>query len=339
MLNEEIAAMARAGLPLDRGLQALAHDMGHRRFRRMTEQLASDLHGGLTLPQALERQAGRVPEYYAALVTAGVRTGRLGEVLTSLTQHARLMADLRTTVVSAMIYPMVVLVLALGLLAAVAYVITPPFKRIFGDFGIDLPAVTVFVLSISDHPFTVGVGFPLSGAAIFGLLWFSMSASDGGRRALARLLYSIPVIGALIRASRMATFTRLLGMLVEQAIPLPEAFRLAGAATTDPLMTQAAALIERDLTAGLLLPEALRRCAWLPEFLAWMTALGDRRGTLAASLRQTSEVYQRQAELRSGLFRNLFPPLLIVLTAGVGVGFLVLALFAPLIKLITELTG
>src|SRR5687767_378825 len=84
-LNEEIAAMAKAGLPLDQGLNALAQEMGRGRLKKLTEQIAVDMRAGLTLPQALERQTGSVPSYYGALLTAGIRSGKLGEVLGTLT--------------------------------------------------------------------------------------------------------------------------------------------------------------------------------------------------------------------------------------------------------------
>src|SRR5206468_2843247 len=96
-LNEEIAGMARAGLPLDQGLAALAREMGRGRLQRVTAGVAEDLRAGRTLPEALARQGGRVPPYYAGLVTAGIRSGRVGEVLATLTLYARSVADLRAT--------------------------------------------------------------------------------------------------------------------------------------------------------------------------------------------------------------------------------------------------
>src|SRR5881392_1032355 len=96
-LNEEIAGMARAGLPLDQGLAAISREMGRGRLQQVTAALARDLRAGQTLPQALERQAGRVPPFYAGLVAAGVRTGRISEVLATLTVYARSLVNLRTT--------------------------------------------------------------------------------------------------------------------------------------------------------------------------------------------------------------------------------------------------
>src|SRR5947209_1810511 len=108
-LNEEIAGMARAGLPLDQGLAALAREMGTGRLRQVTATLAKDLREGRTLPEALERQAGRVPPFYAGLVSAGIRTGRIGEVLATLTAYARTLVNLRAIVADAFFYPAVVL--------------------------------------------------------------------------------------------------------------------------------------------------------------------------------------------------------------------------------------
>src|SRR5205823_401007 len=104
-LNEEIAGMAKAGLPLDQGLAALAHEMGRGRLQKVTAQLADDLKQGRTLPEAIARQGDRMPPFYASLVTAGIRTGRIADVLATLTTYARTLRDLRAAVVEALFYP------------------------------------------------------------------------------------------------------------------------------------------------------------------------------------------------------------------------------------------
>src|SRR5438132_1253544 len=141
-LNDEIAAMARAGLPLDQGLAALAREMGGGRLRRVTELLANDLRAGRTLPEALERQSGHIPPFYAGLITAGIRSGRVSEVLATLTVYARSMANLRAVVIDAFFYPAVVLLFATGLFGFLCVGILPKFDAIFRDFGMRLPALT-----------------------------------------------------------------------------------------------------------------------------------------------------------------------------------------------------
>src|SRR5262249_40310288 len=126
-LNEEIAGMARAGLPLDRGLAALAREMGRGRLRKVTDELAADRHAGHTLPDALARQEGGVPPFYAGLVAAGIRTGRVTDVLATLTVYARTLADLRSLVFGALLYPAVLLILAFTLFAFLCGYLLPQF--------------------------------------------------------------------------------------------------------------------------------------------------------------------------------------------------------------------
>src|SRR5260370_36890036 len=135
-LNEETAGMARAGLPLDQGLAALAREMGKGQLRSVTSAIAADLREGKTLPEALERQSGRVPPFYSGLVAAGVRSGRVGEVLATLTVYARTIADLRWIVADALFYPSIVLFFAFFLFGFLCYYILPPFVDIFPCFGI-----------------------------------------------------------------------------------------------------------------------------------------------------------------------------------------------------------
>src|SRR5439155_27054903 len=151
-LNEQIAGMAKAGLPLDQGLASLAKEMGRGRLRRVTQALASDLKAGVTLPDALARRQKELPPYYANLVTAGVRTGRLPEVLATLTTYARTVAATRAAVADALFYPAVVVIFSFGLLAMLVFFVLPQFEQIFHDFQMRLPVVTEFVLAIGRNP-------------------------------------------------------------------------------------------------------------------------------------------------------------------------------------------
>ena len=337
-LNEEIAAMARAGLPLDQGLAALAREMRSGRLQRATEAIVEDLQAGRTLPEALERQSGRIPDYYGSLVAAGVRSGRVGEVLATLTFYARSMAELRAAVASALFYPAVVLAFAFALFLFVCWFVVPQFEDIFSDFGVQLPAVTRLALEIGRHPLRYVVIPPA--IVLLGLVSvrLALAGTPYGRLAWARFLYSVPLVGTLIRSARLAAFVDLLAILVDYSLPLPEAIRLAGAASSDPLMAYAAAGLEESLNEGKKLGETLLERRLLPELVTWMVTLGERRGSLPSSLRQVAAVYKRQAEARAGMLSSVLPPLLIITTAGLCVGFFVIALFSPMITLITELS-
>ena len=338
-LNEEIAGMARAGLPLDQGLRALAREMGSGRLQRATAEIADALRAGHTLPEALQRQEGRVPAFYAGLVAAGVRSGRVVEVLATLTMYARSISDLRKTIIDALFYPAVVVSFALTLFGFTCYWIIPQFAKIFSDFGIELPAITRLALEFGRHPAEIFLIPPLAVILCLVLLKLSLGGTEQGRRAWARFVYSIPIVGNLIRSARLAAFTDLLGMLVDHALPLPEALGLAGEASSDPLLKEAARDVQQGLRQGLSLSDAFRSRKLVPELIAWMVGLGERRGTLGASLHQMALMYRRQAEMRAQLLRSVLPPFLIVATAAVLTGFFAVAMYLPLIRLITALSG
>jgi type IV pilus assembly protein PilC len=336
-LNDQIAGMAKAGLPLDQGMAGLARDMGHGRLRAVTAAIASDLTAGTPLPEAVERRRADLPPYYANLIMAGIRTGRLPEVLATLTAYARTIAGTRAIVVESLLYPVVVLLLACGLLAMLTFAVLPQFEQIFRDFQMSLPAVTEFVLMLGRHPLPV-LAVPVAMTTVVLMAWLTLRLSPRGRQAWARVIYSIPVVGTLIRSARMAAFADLLAVLVEYELPLPEAFRMAGEASSDPLMAGRSWMIFTRLGQGMPLSQALRGLGLLPEWVAWMAGAGEQRGALAESLRQIATVYRRQVDARSSLLRSILPAFMIVATAGVLVGVFAMAVMLPMIKLIEGLS-
>lgn len=338
VLNEEIAAMARAGLPLDQGLSAMAQEMGGGRLRRITEELAADLQRGSTLPEALQRQGQRVPPYYAALLAAGVRTGRVVDVLATLTRYARSMADLRSLLFTATIYPMIVLGVTGFLFGFLCYFIVPQFHRIFQDFNLRLPFLTMMVIEVAQNPLLwIGLPFVVV-VSIVGITRMLLLRSERGQVYWAKFLYSLPVLGAFLRAIRIAAFTELLAVLVENQIPLPEALSLASQASNEPALAAASVPIRKQVEEGQTLAEAFRSHRAVPELIAWIVSTGEQRGNLGAALHHVSEVYRSQAELRASLLRSLLPPLLIVFSAGVLVTLFVMAVMLPMIKLLEGLS-
>lgn len=337
-LNEEIAGMARAGLPLDQGLAALARDMGRGRLKQVTAALAEDLKAGHPLPEALNRRAGQVPGFYGGLIAAGIRTGRIAEVLATLTNYARAMVGLRALIVDALFYPAMVLVFGVVLFVLLCVGILPQFDDIFRGFQLRLPWVTEAAMKLGRRPVTM-ILVPLAVVAFCLLLaYLGTRFTERGRYRAAEVLYSVPLIGTLVHSARLAAFTELLAILVDHSLPLPEAFALAGEASSDPIMAWQARDICRQLREGRSLGETLRGRGLVPEWVSWMTGLGEQRGTLGKTLHQVAELYRRQVEMRAALLRSVLPPLFIVVIGGFIVGFFVLAAMLPLIKLLEGLS-
>jgi type II secretory pathway component PulF len=338
-LNEEIASMAKAGLPLDQGMAVLAREMGRGRLKNVTQQLADDLRAGHTLPEALERQKGRVPSYYAALLAAGIRSGRLGDVLGTLTIYARSVADFRANLISALLYPSIVFLMGIGLVALVGFYVLPVYAQIFQDFKMRLPMVTEILIFISRRP----IGFlllpPVLVISVTAVLWLSLRRTPRGRVIWARFVYSLPVIGSLIRSARLGAFTDLLGILIDQKVPLPEALSLAAETSSDPLLAEGAKLVERDIRQGVPFGAALETQRLVPRLVVWMVGFGERQGDLGKALRQVTDMYRRQAEVRATFLRTVLPPLLIIVVAAtLGVVF-IFGLYGPLLELLDGLSG
>jgi len=149
----------------------------------------------------------------------------------------------------------------------------------------------------------------------------------------------LPIVGVMIRSARLAAFTDLLGILVDHKVPLLEAFQLAGRACSDPVMAAGSREIAEGLGQGKPLGETLRRNRLVPEVVAWMIGLGERRGNLGEVLHQAAVMYRRQVEMRAAFLRSVLPPILVILTAAVVLLLFVIALLLPLHGLIQGLFG
>jgi type IV pilus assembly protein PilC len=338
LLNEQIAAMARAGLPLDQGLAALAQEMGRGHLRKVTTQLVTDLRAGQTLPEALQRPGNRVPSFYAGLVEAGVRSGRVVEVLATLTDYAKTVANLRATVLDAVLYPAVVLLFSGAILTVVIAYLVPQYGELFRQFNMQLPAITVAVLAVCRRPGAFLVAPILAVLGVIILIRASLGGTEQGRCTWARVVYAMPLIGTLLHSARLAAFTELLAILVDYGVPLPRAFQFAGLASSDPFLSRGARLAMKDLEAGQPMSPALRQHLQVPELIAWLTATGEKRGELGNSLHQVAELYRRQVERRATMLKTVLPPFLIVVTAGVLVGLFVFALILPVFRLLEALS-
>jgi type IV pilus assembly protein PilC len=231
------------------------------------------------------------------------------------------------------------LVFAFALFGLLCFAVIPQYLAIFREMRLQLPAISEVVLSLGRDPLTFII-LPVAGVVlVLVLVYIALRATPAGRRAWARFVYRIPIIGTLIRAARLSAFADLLGVLVDHGLPLPEAFRLTGEATSDPLTAHAAHAVEEDLLLGRTLGEALVRHRVVPELIAWMTGFGERRGTLGATLHQVAAIYRRQVEMRAALLRSLLPGLMIIGTAVIILGLFILALLLPLFRLLEGLGG
>lgn len=333
-LNDEIAALSRAGLPLERGLLGFGLEVPGR-LGTVATALGDRLARGEGLGEAIRAEEVSLPATYRAVVEAGLRSGRLTAALEDLAAYARGFAELRRAVGLALLYPMLVLLLAWGLLVAFVLQLLPRLIGAFEAFRIPSPIGAREALRLGDSVIFWGPIVPA--LALMVGLWWSWS---GRARALrvGRGLRWVPWLRGILADWRASNFAGWMALLVEHGVPLPEAVELAMEATGDPAWREVGARIA----------EASRRGepAWaasgndsgtLPPLLWWIVASGEQQGLLGPALRHASEIYRSRALRKAEALRTILPTLLLLGIGATAAAVYVVALFLPWTHLLDSL--
>ena len=336
-LSDEIAALARAGIPLEVGLGGMTAS-GSREVRELAEVLADDLRRGTPLPVALERQGRRLPPLYAAVVAAGLRSGRLPDVLERLTRFARMLRETRRQLGLALIYPGLIVALSYCLFLFVLRHVGAELLTMARPAGLPTSPIRDAILAL-DRTMEQWMWIPPVIAVVLAG-WLLISQ----RRLLPRTAFGrftlgcVPWMRGTIRNFHLATFADLLGLLVEHGVPLSDALVLAAEATGERRFVAAARSLADEVQQGHPLSESIGAWRVFPPFMRWMIATADRQGSLAAALRQLAEMYRRRALASAEWFRIVAPVVLVLGIGGSAVLLYALGLFYPLTQFLSDLT-
>jgi type II secretory pathway component PulF len=253
------------------------------------------------------------------------------------------MHDLRRHIALAWGYPLVLIASSLAIFLIFMLHLVPQFKDIFQDFGTKLPYMTASLIWISDairNNLAIILAVAGGGLVLFWLFWrFGLSKAQ--RR---RFLWCVPLIGPMIRAAALARFSRLLGLLIENNVPLPEALRLAGQGAADAELGEAAMYLADVVEAGRPLKGNEYACQRFPQTIVVLLSQIEGQKPLASAVKALSEacvssaqMFESQARVAAGRIAAISQPLIVIFTGGL-VGYLVIALFMPLIKLLNDLS-
>ncbi len=328
----QIAELTKTGLPLEPGLQALAAESGHGPSSRLFLAMSERLRRGATFEEAVETIGPRMPAHIRAIFTTGAKTGQLANSRAELVDLDRNRLEFRRKIRLTMAYPVFLLAALLCLFAFLGGVIVPDFEKLFSDFGTSLPVMTEAVIALSGNMTFAIIGLILAIVLLLWCLWMLP-----GPAWLRRMQKAVPFIGPLRRWGGMVRFTRLMGILIQCRVPLPEALRIAAAVVGDPDLAAGGKRAAACVEGGGSLVEGLAAAGVFPPTLMPLIGWGQQNGTLPEAFRTATEVFQGRAESHVGFLNVMLTPLvfLIILTT---VHLLVIALFMPLISLITNLT-
>jgi general secretion pathway protein F len=335
-LSEHVAGLVNAGLPLAPGLRALAQEIPRGPLRTSLAQLADALERGDSLDEAVEAQKGQIPAHFRGLVLGGIRSGRLGDVLSRFTGYMSIGTELKRKLWLSLAYPMLSIAVALALFLFVHLVLVTMFEAIFLDFGIPLPQITMAMLILSRF---LRAAWPVlliaSGILVFGWIGFKLGLSQPVRRSMATKL---PITGGVWRSISLAEFAHLLALLLESRLSLPEALRLTGEGVQnrdlDRACQEMATAVEQGTPLALAMASRSELPSGLPRLLRWASD----RNAIAEILHMAGEMFEARARGQA-TFAGTVMAVLSAFVVLWGVFTVVFGLMLPIITLISRLSG
>ncbi len=336
LFNEQLASIARAGIPLERSLRALSRDVASKRMQRLIDSVADDLEAGASVEEAFEKRKQYFPPLYGRIIKAGVSSGRLSEMLASLNRHLEIAGRTRRIIFEAVCYPAVVLSLAAVILTAMLVFVVPQYALMYGSYGYEhLPTATRLLFKAADNVGYIWAGVGIA-AVVFVLLKVLLGISPEGRRFKERIVLSLPVIGRIYHASTLGRMADAMATLVAAECDMPDCLRLgADAAGSETMKFQCNELAGR-IEQGDDILDAATGCTVLPQLFLYSVQLGLQRNELEDNLHSLAEMYTRQAQTNQGRLQALLLPVLLIF-AGAIVALGVLALFSPLTRMISQI--
>lgn len=331
-LNDEIAALTRAGVPLPQGLRELGGDLPGS-LGRISTALGDRLEAGMSLDQAIGHSAEQFQPLYAAVIQAGLRSGRLPTALESLSSTIRRIADIRRTAIAALLYPLVLLIVASGLLAFMVMMPLPVVSVAYDRFGVARPEWYELLLRSSQ---IVVRGLPWFWIALVSVLAWGLYRSSRATSYGVRTWLWLPPLGRVLQAGGAATFAELLAILIEHGTPMHEAVDLAAAASGDQQLRQGAAVLADQIRRG----DATRNVPpGIPPLLGWLIVGHLREERLVASLRNLASSYRNRVA-RWGEWLGVYLPIFVsAAVGGVITLYCALLVFAPFYHLLYQLGG
>lgn len=338
IFTRQFSVMIDAGLPLVQCLEILASQQENKTFQKVLTGTRSAVEGGSTLSSAMKAYPKVFDPLYSNMVEAGETGGILDTILQRLSSYIEKNVKLQRAVKSALVYPVGVLTIAVGVIILLLWKVVPIFATLFAGLGVDLPLPTKIVIGLSNF---VGSVFGL--LILVGLVGviFAVKAwygTPGGRMALDSLVLKLPVIGILMRKIAVARFTRTLGTLISSGVPILESLDITAKTAGNAVIEKALFQVRRSLEEGKSLTEPLKESTVFPGMVTQMIAVGEQTGAMDAMLAKIADFYEEEVDAAVKDLLTALEPIMIVFL-GLVVGGVVISMYLPLFSLIGKLSG
>jgi len=339
IFTRQFSVMIDAGLPLVQCLEILAQQQENKNFQMVLTQTRQDVEEGSTLAAAMARHPKTFDSLFVNMIEAGEAGGILDLILQRLSSYIEKIVKLRRDVVSAMVYPSAVIVIAIAVIAVIMVFVIPSFQNIFTGLlgpGELLPLPTRIVVGISE--FLAGIG----GLIILGVVVAISLAlrfyykTPGGRRIIDKVLLKVPVIGSILRKIAVARFSRTLSTLLSSGVPILQSLEITGRTAGNVILEEAIQKVRTGVERGESVVEPLKATEVFPNMVSQMIAIGEQTGALDAMLGKIADFYEQEVDSAIASLLTLIEPIMIGFL-GVTIGSIVIAMYLPLFTLIGKM--
>ena len=341
VITRQLASLLGAQLPVADALTVMVEQSEKQQVRELMAAIRTDVLGGSSLSRALARHPRQFPDIYRALIAAGEESGKLGSVLGSLADYVEERAKLQQKITLAFVYPVIVTIVALAVVIGLLTYVVPQVVQVFANTKQALPLLTRALIALSDFVRAYGwIVLVLGAIAVFVVR--RLLRVEAIRLAWHKRLLQMPVVGVLSRSLNTARFSSTLAILAGSGVPMLRALQAAGETVTNLAMRTRVLEATQRVREGFSLARALRaggdedrqpgQARLFPPVLIHLIASGEATGKLPEMLGRAADIHAREAERRAMFFTSLLEPILI-LTMGVVVMLIVLAVLLPIIEI------
>src|SRR5690554_4963657 len=331
LITRQLATLITAALPIEQALLAVADQTEKPRLQKMLMSVRSRVVEGYSLAEGLRDFPAIFDDLYCAMVAAGEKSGHLDEVLERLADYTEQRQMMKSQIIQAAVYPVVLTLVAIAVVSFLLAVVVPEIVDQFTDMGAELPMVTRILIVVSDWMQAYGL-YTLLAMIVFLLVWGRLLQQEKFRYRVHSRLLHLPIIGKLVRGVNTARFARTLSILTASAIPLLDGLLITSQVMGNLRMREVVEEAADDLREGSSLRAALGKSKLFPPMMLHMIASGERSGELEQMLRRLADNQDNEFSNVVNVSLKVFEPVLIITMSSV-VLFIVLAIITPIMNL------
>jgi type IV pilus assembly protein PilC len=337
VFNQEFATLLKAGMPLVQSIDLLRQQVTNPVFKSILDDVHEKVRGGTALSDAFGEHGELFPRVYTASLLAGERSGNLDEILRRYVAYEKVIDTVRRRTISALIYPVILILLAVGLVGLIVLRVVPAFTDFYESFQAELPLSTRIIVGVSNL-LQAQFGLFIAGGAIAAAVVTLWLKRTGQRARFDQGLLALPWIGPAIRKFTTAQMARTLATLLGGGIPLVNSLEVTSRSIGNRHMAQELDAVTQRVREGQGLATSLADRAVVPDVALKMIEVGESTGALQEMLNSLADFYDEEVETAVGRFVTLIEPALLVIM-GVVIAALVLALYMPLFRLTSVVSG